>query len=125
MCQKPSSRKIQNLEESSRGYGDDANPKMEHIVNFFFGTISPKRGIHSPLLVDILCEVLEQMPNFGITRENRLSELMLPEEAQAWLDEFMEHIRGKNEDLSGSSNFHVNMTYVLSAMFCAERLLRG
>ena len=45
---------------------------------------------------------------------------MLPQEMQAWLDEFMNHIGGKNEDLSGPSNFHVNMTYVLSTMFCPK-----
>ncbi|KAM2115041.1 hypothetical protein ACFX1Q_023514 [Malus domestica] len=31
----------------------------------------------------------------------------------------MDHIGGKKEDQPGPSNFHVNMTYVLSAMFCA------
>ncbi|KAM1140240.1 hypothetical protein ACFX19_041026 [Malus domestica] len=60
------------------------------------------------------------MPNFGITQEEALTELMLPKEAQAWLDEFMGHIGSKKEDLPEPSNFHVNMTYVLSAMFCDE-----
>ena len=32
----------------------------------------------------------------------------------------MDHIGGKKENLPEPSNFHVNMTYVLSAMFCAE-----
>ncbi|KAM2572841.1 hypothetical protein TB1_007411 [Malus domestica] len=38
----------------------------------------------------------------------------------AWLDEFMGQIGSKKEDFSEPSNFHVNMTYVLSAMFGAE-----
>ncbi|KAM1145319.1 hypothetical protein ACFX19_037989 [Malus domestica] len=74
----------------------------------------------SPLLVDTLGEVPRQMPNFGITQEERLPKLMLPKEAQAWFDEFMDHIGGKKEDLPELSNFHVNMAYVLSAMFCSE-----
>ena len=73
-----------------------------------------------PLLIDAICEVLEQMPNFGITQEEGLPELMLPDEAQAWLEEFMNSIGGKRKDLPGPSNFHVNMMYVLSAMFRAE-----
>ncbi|KAM2658160.1 hypothetical protein EV1_013462 [Malus domestica] len=85
-----------------------------------FGTISLERRMPSPLLVDTLCEVPQQVHDFGITREEKLPELMLPKEAQAWLDEFMDHIGGKNEGLPEPSNFHVNMTYVLSAMFCAE-----
>ncbi|KAM1849006.1 hypothetical protein ACFX14_013072 [Malus domestica] len=85
-----------------------------------FGTISPERGLLAPLLVDTICEVLEQMPNFGITLEEGFPELMLPKEAQAWLDEFMNHIGGKGKDILGPSNFHVNMTYVLLAMFHAR-----
>ena len=46
-----------------------------------FGTISPERKMPSPLLVDTLCEVREQMPNFGIAWEERWPELMLPKEA--------------------------------------------
>ncbi|KAM1790756.1 hypothetical protein ACFX12_034788 [Malus domestica] len=72
------------------------------------------------LLVDTLCENLVQAQNLGITRKERLPELMLPKEAQAWLDEFMDHIGGKNEDLPKPSNFHVNTTFVLSAMFCPK-----
>ena len=45
---------------------------------------------------------------------------MLPKEAHAWLDEFMDHIGVKNEDLPKPSNFHVNRTFVLSAMFCPK-----
>ena len=36
------------------------------------------------------------------------------------MDEFVCQIGGKNEGLLGPSNFHVNMTYVLSTMFCVE-----
>ncbi|KAM2910621.1 hypothetical protein FF1_003474 [Malus domestica] len=46
---------------------------------------------------------------------------MLPVEAQAWFDEFIGNIESKKNDLSEPSNFPVNMTYVLSAMFYVER----
>ncbi|KAM1745652.1 hypothetical protein ACFX11_012374 [Malus domestica] len=59
-----------------------------------FGTISLERGLSAPLLVDTLCEVLGQMPNFGITQEEALPEHMLPIEAHAWLNKFMSHIGG-------------------------------
>ncbi|KAM1695436.1 hypothetical protein ACFXTN_027085 [Malus domestica] len=64
-----------------------------------FGTTSLEKGLLAPLLVDTICEVLEQMPDFGITQEEKLPELILAEEAQAWLDEFMNHIGGKGKDL--------------------------
>ncbi|KAM1074074.1 hypothetical protein FF1_019122 [Malus domestica] len=83
----------------------------------YFGIISLERGIPSPLLVGTLCEVPGPMPNFDLTQEEALPELMLPEKAQASLDEFMDRIGGKNDDLPRPCNFHVNMTYVLSAMF--------
>ncbi|KAM1794035.1 hypothetical protein ACFX11_034557 [Malus domestica] len=38
----------------------------------------------------------------------------------AWLDEFMDQIGGKKEYLPEPSNFHINMAYVLSAMFGAR-----
>ncbi|CAN6723875.1 unnamed protein product [Malus baccata var. baccata] len=38
----------------------------------------------------------------------------------AWLNEFMKQIGSKKEDFSEPSTFHINMTYVLSAMFGAE-----
>ncbi|KAM2230779.1 hypothetical protein ACFXTH_014953 [Malus domestica] len=85
-----------------------------------FGTISLESGLPAPLLVDTLCENLEQVKEFGITQEEKLPELMKPKEAQAWLVDIMDHIRGKKEDVPEPSNFHVNMTYVLFAMFCAE-----
>ncbi|KAM1119795.1 hypothetical protein ACFX2B_043334 [Malus domestica] len=81
-----------------------------------FQNISPRRRIPLPLLIDTLCEVLRQIPNFGITQEEVLPELMLPEEVYTWLNEFISHIGGK-KDLPEPSNFHVNMTYVLFAMF--------
>ncbi|KAM1305570.1 hypothetical protein ACFX2F_023090 [Malus domestica] len=46
-----------------------------------FGIISPERGMLAPLLMDTICGVLEQLPKFGIAQEERLPELMLPEEA--------------------------------------------
>ncbi|KAM2151589.1 hypothetical protein ACFX1R_046023 [Malus domestica] len=85
-----------------------------------FGTISLERGIPSSLMVDTLCEDMNQVQNFGTTQEEGLPELVLPKEAQDWLDEFTEHIRGKRKDLLGPNNFYVNMTRVLSAMFYAE-----
>ncbi|KAM1760170.1 hypothetical protein ACFX12_003070 [Malus domestica] len=38
----------------------------------------------------------------------------------AWLDEFMDQIGSKKEELPEPSNFHINMAYVLSAMFVAQ-----
>ncbi|KAM2258026.1 hypothetical protein ACFX1S_003156 [Malus domestica] len=38
----------------------------------------------------------------------------------AWLDEFMDQIRSKKEEQPEPSNFHINMAYVLSAMFGAQ-----
>ncbi|KAM1271394.1 hypothetical protein ACFX2J_032218 [Malus domestica] len=38
----------------------------------------------------------------------------------AWLDEFMDQIGSKKEELPEPSNFHINMAYVLSAMFSAR-----
>ena len=46
-------------------------------------------------------------------------ELMLTKDAQAWMNQFLCQIGEKNEGTPGPSNFHVNMNYVLSAMFCA------
>ncbi|KAM2313273.1 hypothetical protein ACFX1S_026465 [Malus domestica] len=85
-----------------------------------FGTISPKRGIPPPLLEDMPCQMLRQLLNFDITVEEEVLELMLPKHAQAWIDEFVCQIGGNKKDLPGPSNFHINMTYVLSVMFCAE-----
>ncbi|KAM1252020.1 hypothetical protein ACFX13_040907 [Malus domestica] len=45
-----------------------------------FRTISPERGIPSPLLINTLCKVPGQMPNFGISQEEALPELMLLKE---------------------------------------------
>ena len=60
------------------------------------------------------------MPNFDITRKERFARANDIEEAHAWLDEFMKHIGAIRKDLPGPINFHVNMTYVLSAMFCPK-----
>ncbi|KAM2007215.1 hypothetical protein ACFX15_002154 [Malus domestica] len=38
----------------------------------------------------------------------------------AWLDEFMDQIGSRKEELPEPSNFHINMAYVLSAMFVAQ-----
>lgn len=60
------------------------------------------------------------MHNFAIAEEEKVLKLMLTKDAQAWMDEFVYQITGKKKEVSGPSNFHVNMTYVLSAMLCAE-----
>ena len=64
--------------------------------------------------MDAICEAPEQMPKFGITQEEGLPELMLPKQAHAWLEEFMNNVRGKEKYLPEPSNFHVNMTYFIS-----------
>ncbi|KAM2985813.1 hypothetical protein FF2_006165 [Malus domestica] len=53
-------------------------------------------------------------------QQEGIPEPLLPADAMAWLDEFMDHIGSKKEDLLEPSNFHINMTYVLSAMFGAR-----
>ena len=70
-----------------------------------FGTISPERGPPAPLLIDTVCEMPKQVPNFGITKEEELPELMLPEEAQAWIDEFMNNIGGQRKGLNWTEQF--------------------
>ncbi|KAM1999410.1 hypothetical protein ACFX16_006839 [Malus domestica] len=85
-----------------------------------FGTVSPERKPPSLSLVDPFSEVLKQTPYSGMNQQEGAPEPLLPEDAMAWLDEFMEQIRSKKEELSEPSNFHINMAYVLSAMFGAE-----
>ncbi|KAM2001058.1 hypothetical protein ACFX16_008298 [Malus domestica] len=38
----------------------------------------------------------------------------------AWLDEFMDQIGSRKEELPEPSNFYINMAYVLFAMFVAQ-----
>ncbi|KAM2509657.1 hypothetical protein PS2_033773 [Malus domestica] len=86
-----SRKKVERANNKTEGEGDHV-PQNPHLgkyqilrraqSQFFFGTISPEGRILSLLLVDTLCEVLEQMLNFGMAQEERLSELMLSEEAQ-------------------------------------------
>ncbi|KAM2114753.1 hypothetical protein ACFX1Q_023255 [Malus domestica] len=63
---------------------------------------------------------LEQLHDFNTIEEEEAPELMLRKDAQAWMDQFLCQIGEKKERTPGRSNFHVNMTYILSSMFCAE-----
>ncbi|KAM1502678.1 hypothetical protein ACFXTO_027995 [Malus domestica] len=84
---------------------------------FYFRTISPERGIPSPILEDAPCETPRHLLTFDIAIFEEVPELMLTKDAQVYMDEFVYRIRGKKEEVPEPSNFHVNMTYVLSAIF--------
>ncbi|KAM2274752.1 hypothetical protein ACFX1S_044516 [Malus domestica] len=71
-------------------------------------------------LVDYFGEMLKQIPDSGINQQEGALEPLLPEDAMAWLNEFMGQIGSKKEDFPEPSNFHINMMYVLSVMFGAE-----
>ncbi|KAM1066599.1 hypothetical protein EV2_022559 [Malus domestica] len=85
-----------------------------------FGTVSPERKPSSPSLVDPFGEVPKQTPYSGMNQQEGAPEPLLPADAMAWLDEFMDQIGSKKEELPKPSNFHINMAYVLSAMFSAR-----
>ncbi|KAM1453265.1 hypothetical protein ACFXTO_002898 [Malus domestica] len=85
-----------------------------------FGTVSPERKLPSISLVDLFGEVPKQIPDSGINQQQGAPEPLLPEDAMAWLDKFTVQIGSKKEDFPEPSNFHMNMTYVLSVMFGAE-----
>ncbi|KAM2147599.1 hypothetical protein ACFX1Q_004335 [Malus domestica] len=53
-------------------------------------------------------------------QQEGIPEPLLPADAMAWLDEFMDQIGSKKEDLLEPSNFHINMAYVLSTTFGAR-----
>ncbi|KAM2704644.1 hypothetical protein EV1_033951 [Malus domestica] len=84
------------------------------------GTVSSERRPPSLPLVDPFGEVPKQTLYVGMDQQERTLEPLLPADAMAWLNEFMDQIRGKKEDLPEPSNFHINMAYVLSAMFGAR-----
>ncbi|KAM2861181.1 hypothetical protein COP2_026393 [Malus domestica] len=84
------------------------------------GIVLPERRVPSPSLVDPFGEVPKQMTNSGMNQLEGAPEPLLPENAMAWLDEFMGQVRSKMEDFPEPSNFHINMAYVLSAIFGTE-----
>ncbi|KAM0999898.1 hypothetical protein ACFX13_006704 [Malus domestica] len=83
-----------------------------------FGTVSPEGKQHSLSLVEPFGEVPKQ--TLGVNQLKGAPEPLLPPDAMAWLDEFMDQIGSKKEELPEPSNFHINMAYVLSAMFGAQ-----
>ncbi|KAM1029349.1 hypothetical protein ACFX13_042564 [Malus domestica] len=84
------------------------------------GTASSERKPPSLPLVDPFGEVPKQTLDAGINQLERASEPLLPPDAMAWFDEFMDQIGSKKEYLLEPNNFHINMAYVLSAMFGAR-----
>ncbi|KAM2527673.1 hypothetical protein TB1_024901 [Malus domestica] len=84
-----------------------------------FGTFSPERQLPA-ISLEPFGVVPRQMPGLGVNQHEGAPEPLLSEDAMAWLDEFMSHIGSKKEDLPEPSTFHINMAYVLSAMFSAE-----
>ncbi|KAM1135445.1 hypothetical protein ACFX2J_044278 [Malus domestica] len=83
-------------------------------------TVSSERKPPSLPLVDHFGEVPKQTLYAGLDRQEKALEPLLPADAMAWLDEFMDQIGSKKEDLPEPSDFHINMAYVLSAMFGAR-----
>ncbi|KAM2893444.1 hypothetical protein FF1_008801 [Malus domestica] len=84
------------------------------------GTVSSERRPPSLPLVDPFGEVPRQTLYAGMNQQEGAPEPLLPADAMTWLDEFMDQIGGNKEDLPEPSNFHINMAYVLSAMFGAR-----
>ncbi|KAM2196268.1 hypothetical protein ACFX1R_030170 [Malus domestica] len=83
------------------------------------GTVA--RPLSLPL-VDPFGEVPKQTLYEGMNQPQQegIPEPLLPADAMAWLDEFMDQIGSKKEDVLEPSNFHINMAYVLSATFGAR-----
>ncbi|KAM1044172.1 hypothetical protein ACFX2A_036146 [Malus domestica] len=84
------------------------------------GIILPEGRMPLPLLTNPFGKVPEQVPGLGVSQQDGNTKAMLSEGAMAWLDEILSHMGDKREDLLGPSDFHVNMAYLLSSMFCAE-----
>ncbi|KAM2911521.1 hypothetical protein FF1_004269 [Malus domestica] len=116
---KPTPWEVHDLKESSRIYDTDANSRMEGITYLFWNCFARKE---TPFYIigGSFRQSAKVDTRFGINQQKGAPEPLLPENAIAWLDEFMGQIRSKKEDFPKPSNFHVNMTYVLSAMFGAE-----
>ncbi|KAM1270130.1 hypothetical protein ACFX2I_002239 [Malus domestica] len=85
-----------------------------------FGTVSPERKQPSLSLENPFGEVLKQTPCSGVNQLEGAPGSLLPPDTMAWLDEFMDQIGSRKEELPEPSNFHINMAYVLSAMFVAQ-----
>ncbi|KAM2044877.1 hypothetical protein ACFX1T_009142 [Malus domestica] len=83
------------------------------------GTVA--RPLSLPL-VDPFGEVPKQTLYEGMDQPQQegIPKPLLPADAMAWLDEFMDQIGSKKEDVLEPSNFHINMAYVLSATFGAR-----
>ncbi|KAM1759287.1 hypothetical protein ACFX11_008300 [Malus domestica] len=69
-----------------------------------FGTVSPSLSV-----VDPFVEVPKQASCSGVNQLEGAQEPLLPPDAMAWLDEFMDQIGSKKEGLLEPSNFHINM----------------
>ncbi|KAM2104158.1 hypothetical protein ACFX1T_002195 [Malus domestica] len=85
-----------------------------------FGTVSPERKQPSLSLENPFGEVPKQTSCSGVNQLEGAPGPLLPPDTMAWLDEFMDQIGSKKEELLEPSNFHVNMAYVLSAMFVTQ-----
>ncbi|KAM2662332.1 hypothetical protein EV1_009037 [Malus domestica] len=85
-----------------------------------FGTVSPERKQPSLSLENPFGEVPKQTPCSGVNQLEGAPKPLLPPDAMVWLDEFKDQIGSKKEELPEPSNFHINMAYVLSAMFFAQ-----
>ncbi|KAM2689767.1 hypothetical protein EV1_043028 [Malus domestica] len=74
------------------------------------------------LPVDPFGEVPKQTLYEGLDQPQQegIPEPLIPVDAMAWLDEFMDQIGSKKEDVLEPSNFHINMAYILSATFGAR-----
>ncbi|KAM1383687.1 hypothetical protein ACFX2F_035995 [Malus domestica] len=78
------------------------------------GTVASERRPLSLPFVDPFGEVPKQMLYKGMDQPQQegIPEPLLPADAMAWLDEFMDQIGSKKEDVLEPSNFHINMAYV-------------
>ncbi|KAM1669278.1 hypothetical protein ACFX2K_043417 [Malus domestica] len=85
-----------------------------------FGTLSPEKKQPFPSLGDPFGEVPKQTPCPGVNQLEGAPEPLLPPDAMAWLDEFMDQTGSKKEERPEPNNFHINMAYVISAMFVAQ-----
>ncbi|KAM1285244.1 hypothetical protein ACFX2J_027833 [Malus domestica] len=73
-------------------------------------------------LVDPFGEVPKQTLYEGMDQPQQegIPEPLLLADTMAWLDEFMDQIESKKEDVLEPSNFHINMAYILYATFGAR-----
>ncbi|KAM1515975.1 hypothetical protein ACFX10_015024 [Malus domestica] len=85
-------------------------------------TISSERRPPSLPLMDPFGEVPKQTLYASMNQQQQegTPKPLLPADTMAWLDEFMDQIRDNKEGPPEPNNFHINMTYVLSATFGAR-----